>query len=458
MKVVSQAQRYGLALICCAAALMVARRVDAPSSSFFLAVMVSSLYGGKGPGLLSVGLSALAFDYFFLPTPFRLALDPPSSLRFAMFLGATMLITVLIEIKRRVEESSGKINAQYRAVADTAPDAIISIDGNARILFVNPAATRIFGWNETAMVGQSLTVFLPNFELAECLPGGEFAGRRKDGTEFPAEVSFGAVSGSDPGFFTGFVRDISKRKQAEAALRKTQERLSRATQIATVGELAAAIAHEVNQPLGAVVANGHACLRWLSAVPPNLAKAQQAAERIVRDGKDAGAVVQRVRALFKRTAEEKAVLDLNEIIGEVLRTVLGDTAKKQIVVETELDRNLPSVVGDRIQLQQVFLNLLNNGVEAMDGIVDRPKKLFVRSAREYSDAVIVEIRDHGTGMEDPEKAFEAFFTTKENGMGMGLAISRTIIDAHHGRLWVASNEGPGTTVCFRIPLQSSESQ
>jgi signal transduction histidine kinase len=252
--------------------------------------------------------------------------------------------------------------------------------------------------------------------------------------------------------------DITERKRAEEALRRTQERLSRATQVATVGELAAAIAHEVNQPLSAVVTNAHACLRWLLANPPNLAKCREAAERIIRDGKDAGEVVRRVRALFKRTSGEKVTLDLNEVIGEVLRLVRGDAARRRIIVETDLDRNLPSVVGDRIQLQQVVLNLLLNGIEAMDPVVDRPKKLCVRSARQSVDAVVVEIRDHGVGMEDPEKAFEAFFTTKENGMGMGLAICRSIIDAHDGRLWVASTEGPGATFCFTVPLQSGTVQ
>jgi signal transduction histidine kinase len=254
------------------------------------------------------------------------------------------------------------------------------------------------------------------------------------------------------------VTDVEDRKNAEEALRRTQARLSQATQLATIGELAAAIAHEVNQPLSAVVANGHACLRWLLADPPNLAKAREAAERIVRDGKDAGEVVRRVRALFKRTAGENVPLDLNEVIGEVLHVLRGDAARRLIIVETDLDKSLPPVVGDRIQLQQVLLNLVLNGIEAMDTVVDRPKNLFIRSGRESADAVVVEIRDHGVGMESPEKAFEAFFTTKENGMGMGLAICRSIIDAHHGRLWVASGEGPGATVCFTIPVQSSGTQ
>jgi PAS domain S-box-containing protein len=265
--------------------------------------------------------------------------------------------------------------------------------------------------------------------------------------------------------FIGAVMDVTtgkeaenKIKRAEEALRQAQGELAHVSRVTTMGELTASLAHEVNQPLSAVLANGNACLRWLLADPPNLAKAREATERIIRDGKDAGEIVQRVRALFKRTAGEKVALDLNGVIGEVLRLLRGDATRRHIIVETDLDTNLPYVIGDRIQLQQVLLNLVLNGIEAMDPIADRPRKLFIRSARESADAAIVQIRDHGVGIENPAKAFEAFFTTKENGLGMGLAICHSIIDAHRGRIWIASSEGPGATVCFTIPLQSSGAQ
>jgi PAS domain S-box-containing protein len=172
----------------------------------------------------------------------------------------------------------------------------------------------------------------------------------------------------------GLLIDIDDRKNMEEDLRRAQTRLSRATQVATVGELAASIAHEINQPLGAVVANGNACLRWLSAQPPNLAKAREAAGRIVRDGKEAGDVVQRVRALFKRASVEKVKLDLNEVIGEVIRILGGETMRRRVAMETDLQKDLPPVSGDRVQLQQLVLNLLLNGVEAMDSVVDRSRQ------------------------------------------------------------------------------------
>jgi signal transduction histidine kinase len=248
--------------------------------------------------------------------------------------------------------------------------------------------------------------------------------------------------------------DICDRKTAEEALRNSQSQLSRATRTATVGEFAAAIAHEINQPLAAVVANGHACLRWLSAQPPGLAKAQEAAERIVRDGTEAGEVVRRIRALFKHAPLEKIELNLNEVIAEVLHLLSAETAKRHVGVELELADNLPDVIGDRVQLQQLVFNLLLNGIEAMDLILDRPKKLFIRTTLKNPETALVKIQDSGVGIENSEKVFDAFFTTKESGMGMGLAICRSIIEAHHGRLWVASAEGSGTIFSFTLPVET----
>jgi len=281
--------------------------------------------------------------------------------------------------------------------------------------------------------------------------------RRSDGVYRWFSVHGQAARDSDDRVtrWYGLFIDICDRKTAEEALRNSQTQLSRATRTATVGEFAAAIAHEINQPLAAVVTNGHACLRWLSAQPPGLAKAQEAAERIVRDGTEAGEVVRRIRALFKHAPLEKIELDLNEVIAEVLHLLSGEIAKRRVGVETELADDLPTVIGDRVQLQQLVFNLLLNGIEAMDPILDRPKKLSIRTTQENPETALVKIQDSGVGLEDSEKVFEAFFTTKGNGMGMGLAICRSIIDAHHGRLWAASAEGSGTTFSFTLPVETS---
>jgi C4-dicarboxylate-specific signal transduction histidine kinase len=253
----------------------------------------------------------------------------------------------------------------------------------------------------------------------------------------------------------GLLVDIDDRKNMEDALRSTEAQLSRATQISTVGEFAASIAHEINQPLTAVVANGHACHRWLSAQPPNLAEAKQAADRIIGNGNSAAEVVRRIRALFKQAESEKIPLHLNEVLAEVVRLAKGEIARQGVVVQADLEEHLPPIMADRLQLQQVIFNLLQNGIEAMDTLTDLPKKLVIRSKRQNTNTILIEIRDYGSGLNDFDKPFEAFYTTKQNGMGMGLVICRSIIDAHHGRLWAAPSEGPGATFCFTLPLQNA---
>jgi C4-dicarboxylate-specific signal transduction histidine kinase len=228
-------------------------------------------------------------------------------------------------------------------------------------------------------------------------------------------------------------------------------------QIATVGEFAAAIAHEVNQPLAAVVANGHACHRWLMAQPPNLLEANLAAERIVRDSNNAAGVVRRIRALFKQADPEMLPLDLNEVLAEVLRLLHGEIVKQGVVLETELDETLPPILADRLQLQQVLFNLLQNGIEAMEGQRGHPKRLAIRARQQQDEAILIEVRDYGPGLTDLDKPFEAFYTTKDQGLGMGLAICRSIIDAHHGSLWATPTEGPGATFCLTLPLNGHTS-
>jgi PAS domain S-box-containing protein len=239
-------------------------------------------------------------------------------------------------------------------------------------------------------------------------------------------------------------------ERVSQAVRDLQMKMSRAAQIASVGELAGSIAHEVNQPLTAVVANGYACLRWLSASPPNIPKAVEAAQRIVKDGKDAGEVVRRVRSLFKRTAVEKGVLDINEVIREVMRLIDGYPARKPVTVETELDPTLPRVRGDRVQLQQLMLNLVLNALEAVEPVTDRPKRLSVRCGRGDGDVIVIAVTDNGIGL-NCDAAFEPFVTTKPDGMGLGLAICRSIVDGHNGRLSAEQNSGFGTTFTVMLP-------
>ena len=250
--------------------------------------------------------------------------------------------------------------------------------------------------------------------------------------------------------------DVNDNREMEEALRSTRRKLSAAMQIATVAEMSASIAHEINQPLASVVTNAHACQTWLSHDPPNLERAQATLERIIRDGHSAAEVVRRIRALFKEAAPVKAPLDINQIVAEVLRVLSDELRDNSIVVETELAVDLPRIVGDHVQIQQTLINLVHNATEAMAVLIARPKSLVVRSRRE-GDHLLVEVRDFGVGIKDPTLVFEPFFTTKESGMGMGLSISRSIVEAHGGRIWATANEDAGTTISFTLPLASDPS-
>jgi PAS domain S-box-containing protein len=254
--------------------------------------------------------------------------------------------------------------------------------------------------------------------------------------------------------------DIDDSRKMEDALRSTQARLARASQIATLAELSASIAHEINQPLAAVVANGHASQRWLAAAPPNVERARLTAERIIRDGNAAAEVVSRIRALFRQQALMRTSIDLNDVIAEVCQLMIDEIFGRNVSIDVDLERDLPQTLADRVQIQQVLINLARNGVEAMEAIDDRPKVLLIRSRRQGEASVLIEVRDQGCGFEDAERIFEPFFTTKLNGMGMGLAICRSIIETHRGRLWVVRNsalaEGKlGTTFSFTLPIEAT---
>ena len=257
--------------------------------------------------------------------------------------------------------------------------------------------------------------------------------------------------------YIGAVQDVSERHTSEEALAKARSELAHAARLATVAELSAAIAHEVNQPLAAVASNASACLRWLSAVPPNLERARLTAERMVRDVNSVAEVVNGVRALFKQSNPAITSLNLNQVIEEVRHLILEEISVRDVSIETHLERDLPRILADRVQLQQVIVNLVRNGIEAMEAATDVGKLLSIRSRRE-GDHVRVEVCDRGGGLQDAENVFKPFFTTKKTGMGMGLAICRSIIKSHQGQLWATQNEGRGATFCFTLPVFSSALQ
>jgi signal transduction histidine kinase len=253
--------------------------------------------------------------------------------------------------------------------------------------------------------------------------------------------------------YTGAVQDVTARRLSEQALGKARSELAHVARATALSALTASIAHEVNQPLSGIITNASTCLRMLAADPPDVAGARETARRTIRDGNRASDVIARVRALFSKKEPAIEAVDLNEVTREVMTLSLSDLQRNRVVLQSELTEDLPAITGDRIQLQQVILNLLRNASDAMADVHDRPRQLLVRTEREDGGRVRVSVRDAGIGV-DPhnvDKLLDAFYTTKTDGMGIGLSISRSIIEKHHGRLWAEANDGPGATFSFSVP-------
>jgi C4-dicarboxylate-specific signal transduction histidine kinase len=250
--------------------------------------------------------------------------------------------------------------------------------------------------------------------------------------------------------------EITEREAAQEGLNRAQAEIARIARITTMGELTASIAHELNQPLGSIVMSGDACLRWLAAKPPNLDEARQAVEAIIRDGTRASSVLVRIRGLLRRGDRVRERLDVNDVIREVISLLDSELRRNAASLRMELPGKLPPVVVDRVLLQQVILNLIMNSIEAMRTAGNRARVLRIQTQKQNSDSIVVLVQDSGLGI-DPEhlsRMFEAFYTTKAQGIGMGLTISRSIIETHGGRLWAVANDGPGSTFCFTLPIDA----
>jgi C4-dicarboxylate-specific signal transduction histidine kinase len=282
---------------------------------------------------------------------------------------------------------------------------------------------------------------------------------RKDGSRVPVLIGSAAFDDRrDEG--VAFVLDLTERKQAEAEARESerhvremQMEVAHANRVATMGQLTASIAHEVNQPIAAAVTNAQAALRWLAARPPDLEEVRLALHAIAKDANRAGDVIGRIRDLVKKAPPRKERVDINEAIREVIEVTRGEAVKNGASVQTALGEGLPLIEGDRVQLQQVVLNLIVNAVQAMGGVAAGPRELFITTTRAEPDGVLVAVKDSGPGVAPAslERLFDAFYTTKSEGLGMGLSICRSIIEAHGGRLWVTANLPRGAIFHFTMP-------
>jgi C4-dicarboxylate-specific signal transduction histidine kinase len=283
---------------------------------------------------------------------------------------------------------------------------------------------------------------------------------RKDGSRVPVLIGVATFDETEHQGIT-FVLDLTERKRAEVTLRKVEMELAHANRVATMGQLTASIAHEVSQPIAATVLNAQAGLRWLGATPPALEEVGRALDKIVKDGHRARDVIDRIRALIKKAPPRKDRLDINEAIREVIEVTRGEVMKHGVSMQTDLADDLPLIEGDRVQLQQVILNLIVNAIEAMNGVSDGPRALLISTGTAEGRGVLVAVQDTGPVVLDPaklERLFEAFYTTKPDGLGMGLSIGRSIIEVHGGRLWASANTPSGAIFQFALPRDAMGEQ
>ena len=382
--------------------------------------------------------------------------------------AACFLQAIYMDVTERVqfEAALRASEERWRCMFEIAPVGIVTFDFERRkYLTANESFQRMTGYTEAEL--RNLTPLELTHEddraaMQERIDGGTVGVlqrkryRRKDGEVVWADVTSFVIPATDstPAFRGAVIVDITDRKRAEEALQQAQADLARLNRVMLLGEMTASIAHEVNQPIAATVTNAHAGLRWLGARSPDLEEVRQALGRIVRDGSRAGEVIGRIRAHVKRMPPRRELLDINEAIREVIALTQTEVQRNGVRLQTPLGDDLPFVPADRVQLQQVIMNLVVNAVEAMSAIGDRSRELTITSGRDDANAVFVEVQDTGPGL-DPAKIdrlFQSFFTTKPEGIGMGLAISRSIAEAHGGRLSAAPNPPRGAVFRLTLPV------
>jgi PAS domain S-box-containing protein len=379
-------------------------------------------------------------------------------------------------VRLRTEQQAEAALREQANLLNLTHDAIFVRDMNGTVKYWNRGAEELYGWPAEQAVGKvALELLKTIFQVPlkqieeEVIRAGHWEGElvqtKKDGSQVvvASRWSLQRDESSAPVAILVINNDITKRKRAEAEARENDRRyrdmqmaLAHANRVATMGQLTASIAHEVNQPLAAVVANAEACLRWLDRGTPDLDGVRRSVEWIIDDGNRASEVIRRIRALANKTDIEKAPLDINDVIREVIALVHRELTSRQVSLRMELASALPMILGDRVQLQQVIINLVMNGIEAMRSITDRPRELVILSRQDETQQVLVSVTDCGVGIsaENADRLFNPFFTTKSGGMGMGLSICRSIMEAHDGRLWTAANVPHGATFQFTLPVNA----
>lgn len=377
--------------------------------------------------------------------------------------GPRLMRGVILEVTalRQAEE-------RFRLVIDGAPTAMLMVDGGGRIALANAQAERVFGYGRAELLGQSVDILVPEHSRAGHADdrvvfvadpqaramgvGREVLGHRKDGSTVPIEVGLTPLRIGDDLFILASVVDISERLQLEQEAALQRDELAHLSRVALLGEMSGSIAHELNQPLTAVLSNAQAALRFLEHDPPNLGEVHDSLVEIVENDKRASEVIRRLRAMLRKEQASHQELTINEVVQDALRMINSAVLNRNVAVIRDLGFALPTISGDRVQLQQVLLNLILNACDAMDN-VSAGRTLTVRTRTVPGPAIEVSISDIGRGIpaDDLDRIFTPFVTSKAEGIGLGLAICRTIIQAHHGTLWATNNSSRGATLHFRLP-------
>ena len=384
---------------------------------------------------------------------------------FSGYVGSCFDVTEL----KRAEE-------RMRLVVEAAPNAMIMVDKAGDIALVNEKVGAVFGYAPDELIGHPFDMLVPaplrSVHGAHCHAywlnpgrrsmgmGRELYGQRKDGTKVPLEVGLSPIHTSEGTFILASIVDITERRQIEVEMASQRSELAHLSRVNLLGELSGSLAHELNQPLTAILSNAQAALRFLAREPADIDELRDILEDIVDDDRRAGEVIRRLRVLFKKDEPHRESVDVNQVVDEVVRMMRSDFVNRDVEVDVDLAPSLPSVTGDRIQLQQVLLNLIVNACDSMDGVSDRRARLHLQTRLADDNGVEVAVTDQGRGIApgELERIFEPFFTTKPQGMGLGLAVCRTILKTHGGRLSASNNPTGGATFRFRMPAEKELSE
>jgi two-component system sensor kinase FixL len=383
-------------------------------------------------------------------------------------------IVIDIDDQKQIEEALRTREGHFRSILETIPDAMIVIDGRGTMQFFSSAAERQFGYSEQEAIGQNVSMLMPNPDrsrhdgyLARYLSTGErhiigigriVTGLRKDGTTFPMHLSIGEMQSGGVPHFTGFVRDLTEHQQTQARLQELQSELVHVSRLSAMGEMASALAHELNQPLAAISNYMKGSRRLLAASSdPNRSKIEGALDRAAEQALRAGQIIRRLRDFVSRGESDKRVESLSKLIEEAGALGLSGAREQGVQLRFNLNRDHDLVLVDRVQIQQVLVNLFRNALEAMAQSSQR--ELIASNLPVDDDMIEISVSDTGSGFHEDVKQnlFQTFFTTKETGMGVGLSISRSIIEAHGGKMWAEANASGGATFRFTLPAASSES-